>query len=175
MSLTREHIQEDLSVAYISAVAAKAGFDCQVQPHRHDYGVDLKIARVEIGEDGGRSHCGRELFIQAKATHTVDISKNGYISYSIKKNNYNKLVEDPGVGSPIILVLYCMPKDDNEWLSVCDHEQAILKHCGYWISLRGCEKTRNKQKISIKIPKERIFNETALKWIMNTIQSEAQL
>ena len=90
MSLTREHIQEDLSVAYISAVAAKVGFDCQIQPHRHDYGVDLRIARVEIDDDGKRFHSGRELSVQAKATHTVDISENSYITYGIKKGNYNK-------------------------------------------------------------------------------------
>lgn len=175
MGLTREHIQEDLSTAYISAVAAKAGFDCNI-PMRHDYGVDLEITQIEFDGAGGRVPSGRSLRIQAKATHTVNLSENGDITYSIKKGNYNKLVKETGVAPPCILVLYCMPKDDNEWLSICDHEQAVLKHCGYWISLRGLEKTKNKDKISIKIPKDNIFNETSLTNIMNTIQNiEARL
>ncbi len=175
MGLTREHIQEDLSTAYISAVAAKAGFDCNI-PTRHDYGVDLEITPIESDDAGGRVPYGRSLRIQAKATHTVDLSTNGNIIYSIKKGNYNKLVKETGIGSPYILVLYCMPKDDNEWLSICDHEQAVLKHCGYWISLRGLEKTENKGNIRIKIPKNNVFNETSLTNIMNTIQNiEARL
>ena len=45
MSLTREHRQEDLSFAYISAVAAKAGYNCN-RPSGHDYGIDLEIGDV---------------------------------------------------------------------------------------------------------------------------------
>ena len=177
MSLTREHIQEDLSVAYISAVAAKAGFDCAIQPNRHDYGTDIEITPIEVDEDGIRQPNGRTLRIQAKATYTVDLTcNNGPISYRLKKKSYNKLVRETGLGSPYILVLYCMPRDDKEWLSGCDHQQMVLKHCGYWISLRGWKKTKNNDAISIKIPKDRVFNEFSLRGIMETIQKlEARL
>jgi len=46
MSLTREHRQEALSFAYISAVAAKAGYNCGPFPG-YDYGVDLQISCLE--------------------------------------------------------------------------------------------------------------------------------
>jgi len=175
MSLTPEHIQEDLSVAYISAVAAKAGFDCKIQPNRHDYGVDLEIAPIEIDDEGTRLTNGRTLRIQAKATYTVDPSSDGPITYRLKKKSYSKLVRDTGIGSPCILVLFCMPRDNNEWLNVQDHQQAVLKHCGYWISLRGWEKI-NRDTIAIEIPKNHVFNESSLKDIMGKIQTlEARL
>jgi hypothetical protein len=171
MSLTPEHIQEDLSVAYISAVAANAGFDCAIYPNRHDYGTDIIITPIEIDEDGNRQPSGRTLRIQAKATYTVDPSCNSHITYKLKKTSYNKLVKDTGIASPYILVLYCMPRDDKDWLSVHDHQQTVLKHCGYWISLKGRERTKNTDKISINIPKDHVFNETSLKYIMKTIQN----
>ncbi len=169
MSLTPEHVQEDLSVAYIRAIAAKAGFNCG-RPGGHDYGTDLEISLVEIDEDGKRDSTGRSLRIQAKATYTVDLSCEGPITYRLKRSDYNKLAKETGYASPRILVLYCMPRDDKEWLDVRDHQQAVLKNCGYWLSLRGRERTKNKDKISVKIPKDHVFNESSLRWIMSTIQ-----
>lgn len=168
MSLTREHIQEDLSVAYISAVVAKAGYDCG-NPVRHDYGVDLEINPIEVDDDGGRCTRGMPLRVQAKASHNFSPSQDEFITFALKKKNYNKLVKDTGIGPPYILILYCMPSEDEEWLNVSDHF-TTLKHCGYWISLRGRERTNNQETINIKIPKEHLFNESSLIQIMNNIQ-----
>jgi hypothetical protein len=166
MSLTREHIQEDLSVAYISAVAAKAGYDCQ-NYGRHDYGIDLQINPiVEINKK--RYYEGVPLRIQAKASHDFGYSNSGYISFDLKTRNYNILAKDQK-GYPIILVLYCMPRNDNDWLSIYN-EGTTLKHCGYWLSLRGKELSNTKYTTNIKIPKDQIFSETSLISLMANVQ-----
>lgn len=133
MSLTLQNRQEDLSIAYISAIAAKAGYDCG-RPGKHDYGVDLEIIPV-IDTDGKKQLTGTPLYIQAKASYNFTINDE-CISYDLKVNNYNMLIRED-LGLPIILVLYCMPRNDNEWLSVYDM-RTVLKNCGYWMSLSGC-------------------------------------
>ena len=45
--LTIQHIQEDLSRAYIQAVAAKAGVNLSLGTQAHDYGVDGTFHQVE--------------------------------------------------------------------------------------------------------------------------------
>ena len=46
--LTIQHIQEDLSRAYIQAVAAKAGVNLALGTQAHDYGVDGTFHQVEV-------------------------------------------------------------------------------------------------------------------------------
>jgi hypothetical protein len=167
MSMTREHRQEDLSFAYISAVAAKAGYNC----HRmggHDYGIDLEIGSVEqIGQN--RIDLGHRLHIQAKASHNFTTSNDDdCIRYDLKIGAYNALISEDR-GTPAILVLYCMPNDEEDWLSVYE-EYTTLRHCGYWISLRGMSVSTNKITHRIKIPKEHMFTDMSLKNIMDRIK-----
>ena len=167
MSLTREHRQEDLSFAYISAVVANAGHNCGL-PQRHDYGIDIEIGYVaKFGK--GRMDTGHRLHIQAKASHNFAISDDGNcITYDLKVRAYNKLILKD-LGNPAILVLYCMPSDENGWLSVYE-ECTTLRHCGYWISLRGMPASTNKTTLKIEIPKAQMFNDKSLKDIMDRIK-----
>ncbi len=167
MSLTRQHTQEDLSLAYISAVAAKAGYNCG-RPSGHDYGIDLEIGDVaQIGQR--RVDLGYRLHIQAKASRNFIISDDDKcILYDLKIAAYNMLIlEDRG--TPAILVLYCMPSDEDDWLSVYE-EYTILKHCGYWISLRWMPASTNKETQRIEIPKGQMFTDSSLKSLMDRIK-----
>ena len=166
MSLTREHRQEDLSFAYISAVAAKAGYNCY-RMGGHDYGIDLEIGDVaQIGKR--RVDVGHRLHIQAKASHNfINSDDDNCILYDLKIGTYNALIlEDRG--NPAILVLYCIPSDEDGWLSVYE-EYTTLRHCGYWISLRGLPASANKETQRIRIPKEQMFADLSLKSIMDRI------
>ena len=166
MSLTREHRQEDLSFAYISAVVANAGYNCS-PPQRHDYGIDIEIGCVEKFRKRMRD-TGHRLHIQAKASHNFTISDDGNcIIYDLKADTYNDLILKHG--NPVILVLYCMPSDEDGWLSVYE-ECTTLKHCGYWISLRGMPASINKTTKRIEIPKEQMFTDKSLKDIMDRIK-----
>ncbi|MBU4222609.1 MAG: DUF4365 domain-containing protein [Euryarchaeota archaeon] len=166
MSLPREHSQENLSIAYISAVAAKAGFMC-FRPQ--DYGTDIEVGIVEqIGNN--RIDTGYRLCIQAKASHNYRISdQDNCIVYDLDVKNYRSLIME-NRGIPAILVLYCMPANDDDWLSVYEN-CTTLKHCGYWISLKGNPESNNSSTQSIKIPKEQMFTESTLTSIMEHIKN----
>ena len=167
MSLTREHRQEDLSIAYISAVAAKAGYNCG-PPGGHDYGIDVEIRTVETNGNR-RIATGFILDIQAKASHNFELSDDGrWVIYDLNVNTYNMLVEKRH--TPSILILYCMPPNEDEWVSIYE-EYTTLKRCGYWVSLEGMESSTNSSSKRIKIPREQMFDELALKSIMSSIES----
>ncbi len=167
MSLTREHRQEDLSLAYILAVAAKAGYDCS-SFSRHDYGIDIQLSCVEQ-IDHKRVPCGPILHIQAKASHNFTNSDDdNYIVYDLDVRAYNILIREDRFLTAI-LVLYGMPSDAGKWLSVYE-SSTTLRYCGYWLSLRGLPAPTNKTKRRIKIPKEQRFTESSLSSIMTRIK-----
>jgi hypothetical protein len=163
MSITREHCQERLSFAYINAVAAKAGYTC-TRPEL-DYGMDLQIKTVEY-EDGFLQDTGFALDVSAKATHNF-VLLNGDIHYKLDVKAYNSLVKPRMI--PAVLVLYCMPDDDALWLSV-QEDETTLKHCGYWLSLRGQQPTDNTGSKVVNIPKKQMFREESLKQIMDKVK-----
>lgn len=166
MGVTREHRQEALSFAYISAVAAKAGYNCGPPPG-YDYGIDIEIGGVEQ-IDKRRVDLGYRLNIQAKASYNFTISDDNCVLYDLKVDAYNMLIrEDRRI--PAILVLYCMPNDENEWLLVYE-ECSTLRYCGYWISLRGMPASTNTETQRIRIPKKQMFTETSLTSIMKRIK-----
>ncbi len=167
MGLIPQHRQEDLSIAYILAVAAKAGYNCGKLP-MHDYGIDVEIRTVEsIGKK--RVDMGYCLDIQVKASYNFSTSDDSqYIIYDLDVDTYNTLIQKRLV--PAIFVLYCMPHDENEWMSVYD-DYTTLKHCGYWISLERMPRSKNTTTQSIRIPKEQLFNELSLESIMNHIKN----
>lgn len=109
------------------------------------------------------------LWIQAKASHNFTISSDGnYIIYDLKVDTYNMLIREDQ-DTPAILVLYCMPRDEDEWLSIYENCTA-LRHCGYWMSLRGMDPLTNEGTRRIKIPKEQRFTNSSLKSIMARIE-----
>lgn len=167
MSITTQHKQEDLSVVYVRAIASKAGCICAIW--NHDYGTDIEIKPIKkIGKK--RWPLGVPLVVQIKASQNYKILPNGNISYYLDVDNYNLLIRED-TGSPYILVLYCMPKDENEWISICK-ESTQLKYCGFWIYLGGMNESDHTEKIKIEIPYDHIFDVESLTSIMNSIEAE---
>jgi len=51
----------------------------------------------------------------------------------------------------MILRLYVMPRNENEWLKINPNETA-LQRCAWWSSLQGFPDTSNRDSIRISIP-----------------------
>ena len=91
MNLPRPSRQEDLSIAYILAVAATAGYDCG-RPGSHDVGEDLEIITV-LKKGRKVFKTGPNLYVQAKSSQNFEISEDGsYIKYDLEVDSYNKLI-----------------------------------------------------------------------------------
>ncbi len=82
--------------------------------------------------------------------------------------NYADLIEED-VLVPRLLIVVFVPEDLDEWVILAS-EQLVLRHCAYWVSLRGEPPTENTSSITIKIPANQRFDHEALSSMMEEIE-----
>lgn len=154
--------EEDLSISYLRAVAAQAQvvFDLK---HRDVNSKDAELSKTIETKDGPFP---ADLHVQLKSTYSSYVDLGAEISYPLKIKNYNDLRRK--TTTPIILCLLILPQDKTAWVTQTPDE-LILRHCMYWISLKGYPDTQNEDTISIKIPKTNILNKESLCNILNQI------
>ena len=148
------HRKERFSLAYISAVAARAGFDL-VEP------------RVDVDSIDGTliSHTGRRprIEFQAKAT-ARDVVGAEAITFPLSVKNYDELRAE--VIIPRLLILVVLPEREEDWLTHSE-DSLILRHCGYWLSLAGEPERGNTTTVTVKIPRHQRFDPIALDALMH--------
>lgn len=169
--ITEQHREEQLSRAYVHAVAAHAGLIWE--PSSVDYGVDGTLR--EVIEFNGRRMCsGHSLDVQLKATTDWSI-RDGSIVYDLEAKAYNDLVErfkEPR-GTPMVLVVLCLPKDDAQWLNV-SHDQLIVQHSCYWCRFGG-DRTENTTTRRIEIPRRNILDTDAVSALLEKVAKGDEL
>jgi hypothetical protein len=167
--VTENEQKQQLSVAYVHAVAARAGFTCQVQ------NVDDDSVDVQIGAKGyvhDRSViCSPRIEVQLKATSSLNLKPN-YLSFPLRLKNYQELRAMTLI--PRLLVVFVLPKNASEWMETSE-ECMISRRCAYWASLLGMSETRNTSKVSIRLPRSQQFNVAQLQGLMQKISSQERL
>ena len=148
-AMTLNQQMEQLSLAYIRAVAAEAGY----QVTRPEPDID-SVDGVLMASFGRRPR----IDFQAKAT-AQDILREDSLHFPIPVKNYNELRAD--TRTPRILIVVLMPREEHQWLSQTEDE-LCLRRCAYWLSLEGRLPVPNKSSVSIKIPTTNIFSRTQL-------------
>lgn len=165
--MTEEHIKEKISLAYIRAVSAAAGFTCEIK--QEDYGIDGSINYIRyFPERNSCRDCGIAIDFQAKSTVNA-FFKNDELFYDLKIKNYLDLI-DTNVGRQRILILYLLPPDSEEWINITP-EMTILKKCAYWCSLRGQSQRNNEATVRIKIPTSQILTKDSLIQMMDVVKA----
>lgn len=178
--LTKQHMQEDLSRAYIQAVAAKAGVNLTIGGQVHDYGVDgtfHQVALVARTTTTGkqvqrRLNSGFNLDFQCKASCDWD-EEPTFVVYDLEARTYNDLVfrSDQRRATPLILILMCLPKDEREWLLLSEDE-LLLRKCCYWHRLTGQE-TGNENTKRIRVPRSQKVDPETIRDLLARVESGA--
>ena len=151
--------KELFSKAYVRAVAAVAG--CSVDQPENDYdSVDLCIKA--IGYDPMQPH---RLELQLKCT-SRDVLDNAFVRYPLNVKNYNDLRVTTFI--PRLLIVVLVPENIEEWIQQSESEM-LIKHCAYWVSLRGMPETRNTNRITVELLRRNQFTPDALESIMQRI------
>lgn len=152
--LTAADRMEALSLVYIRALAARAGYMVSgPEPDRDS--VDLTLSA------GG--HMRPQIGIQAKATTTIAAGVPQF-SFPLKLKNYNDLRIETLV--PRILVVFAMPKEDADWFHM-DAERLLLRRCAYWKSLQGMQETDNETKLAVSIDTSQVLDVQTLVTLMD--------
>lgn len=132
--LLDNNIKENLSFAYVKIIASMTG---RVFAERlQDFGIDGQIVEIQY-HDNQISEIGINLDVQIKSTSDFDVRDN-FIIYKLRNKNYNDLASNIAI-TPRILVLFCIPKDKQEWIFQ-NHDLLELRKCTYWYSLKGFPK-----------------------------------
>ena len=152
--LTVQDREEALSKVYAHAVAASAGYVTAVFDYDRD-GVDMEIRA------GGYMRPG--IGLQLKATINLSDSGERYFNFPLKRSNYDQLRVP--TQTPRLLVVLDLPKDENQWITITE-EELVLRHCAYWVSLKGHKETINVSSVTVQIPKINVFNVDSLRMLM---------
>ncbi|MDR2556847.1 MAG: DUF4365 domain-containing protein [Bacteroidales bacterium] len=152
--MTEEHIKENISLRYLELIAACNGYKaCSSYP---DYGTDLEIKEINFREENSRKRyfdTGRDLKFQLKATIEKNVEvEDGFIKYDLDASTYNDLITRKKSKSPLILVVFILPQDKDEWLKI-SNEELIVKKCAYWFIPESSDITTNASSIRIAINK----------------------
>ena len=165
--ITKQHRQEQLSRAYVHAVTAHAGLI--FEPAAIDYGVDGSIRVVQMREGGRLLACGHSIDVQLKAT-TDWTFDNDDVVYDVEAKTYNDLVDrfNEPRGTPMVLILMCLPKNEVDWLSITA-DNLILRNCCFWCHIVGA-RTDNTATQRIRIPRSHMFDQASVGELLDKVR-----
>ena len=167
--MTENEQKQQLSVAYVHAVAARAGYACQVI-HPDDDSIDVQLAaRGTVHQQAVLR--SPKIDIQLKAT-SQPLLKENHLPFPLSVKNYNDLREPVLV--PRILVVFLLPEDDNLWL-VQSEDSMITKHCAYWMALLGHPEKKNRASVTVQLPRQQQFTVSGLRTVMERVSRREAL
>ena len=155
-SMTENFIQERLSLAYVEAVVFGAGFNFS-ELKVDDHGIDGTIKSYSRGIN--------RVDFQLKATYRYQLTKS-HVVYDLPADNYNVLVAAEGI--PAILILFVMPNLRGCWLAQSESEM-LIRHCAYWYSLEGKDRTTTTSTKRVRIPRSNTFTVPGLPIMFNQL------
>ena len=147
--------KEGLSVAYVKALAARAGFSTAVpEPDRDS--VDVRIMA------GGPRRPALDL--QLKATTDLAEAQDGFRRFRLRIKNYDDLRVE--TQTPRLLVVLDLPQDEAQWMTVTT-EELVLRRRAYWVSLQqGHEEVVRQETVTVRIPEGNVFDVATLQTLM---------
>jgi hypothetical protein len=162
ITTTAADMQERLSLAYLTAVAAQAG--CQVQEFKVDRnGVDATIKPIAGAPMG--------MDVQMKSVTTnIRIDGGKALSFQLDTPTYDKL-RRTDAQAPQLLVVLEMPKHRQEWLEVTP--PLVLRNAAYWRSLRGLPAV-DTASTAVHIPSTNLFDHKAIVDILKRAHARAR-
>jgi hypothetical protein len=161
--ITLQHTEECISLAYVHALTGKAGVS--LSAHRtHDYGIDGTFRSIKVV---GNRHVetGFAVDFQMKATTTWE-HKESNVVYDLEAKTYNDLVQRDAEATPCILILLCLPPNQDEWVDT-NETRMVLKHCCYWTGLQGPATTNTATK-RIFVPRANTLTSAVIAQILES-------
>lgn len=154
--------KEQFSAAFLQAVASIAGYT-PAQPQVDDDSIDWMIAAR-----GAVLTRRPRLEVQMKCS-SRNLLSDEKLPFPLSIKNYNDL-RDANVLVPRILIVMTVPTDIKDW-AIHSESEMVIRHCGYWASLRGMSATNNTDNVTIDLPRKQMFTPDALHDIMSRIDA----
>ena len=154
--MTRNDKMEELSRDYVLTIAHNKGF---FDYNGRDYGTDMLIRKALRRQENKRTRylsSGKAVDVQLKSVLEHNVTYSGdIVKFTLEVKNYNDLVDrsnENGATIPLILVVYIIPSDENDWVK-CTSDGTLLKKEAYWYRLpSGTSRSGNTTSVTIDIP-----------------------
>ncbi len=168
--MTSQHVEEDLSRAYIQAVAARAGVVLSINARSHDYGIDGTFHQV-LETNGRQAEAGFALDFQLKASQNA-IVEGDVVKYDLDVKTHNYLIRrsQQKNSTPVILILLVLPADADDWLALSE-ERMTLRKCCYFTALKD-PPTANTSTQRIAMPRTSRLTPTTLQMLLSDIEKK---
>lgn len=167
--LSHNDIKEQLSLAYVHAVAARAGFAVEKTTVDRD-SIDVQIRSRGRLTETATIH-SPYLDLQLKA-HVLDPLPSERFHFDLPIKNYRDLTAR--CATPRILVVFVMPEADAEWLA-CSEDALVLKRSAYWVSLFGRQLSENAATQRVWLPRAQVFDPESLRRLLVMVGEEQVL
>ena len=159
---TENDVKERLSIAYVTAVAARAG--CQLsEVHVDRNQIDGTISPVM----GAKV----KIDVQLKATSENIIEPNDIV-FDLDVVTYNAL-RSTHIQSAQLLVILVLPEHPTDWLAA-DETSLVLKKCAYWKNLFGEPAVLNTTTIRVRLPRLQTFDPATLRNLIKRADENAR-
>ena len=155
--------KQEFSKAYVKAVAAACGYATQ-EPSVDDDSVDLGLA----ARGGGGTVRSPRLDLQLKCT-ARDVVGDETVNFPLEMKNYEEL-RPVNYLVPRILIVVVVPDDVAQWINHTENE-LLMRHCGYWYSLRGMPFSENTTTVTVNIPRTQVFDVPSVSEMMERISN----
>jgi len=156
--MTSNDIMEEISRDFIMTIAHNKGY---FNLSGRDYGTDLLIRKAIRRTDNGKNRyltSGKGIDIQLKAVSEdwVTYLENS-IKYTLEVKNFNDLIErakeEGGAIIPLILIVFVVPSDTNNWVEA-QQDGVIIRKEAYWYQIQPeLDYSSNTSNVTIEIPK----------------------
>lgn len=126
--MTPEQQKEEISKAYLHAVAARSGF--AVASWSQDHGrIDATLSAG--GRLGAGAKARPKLDIQLKCTARADLVHDDHVAWTLDRTHYDDLRAESV--NPHILVVLVLPAEEAAWITHSP-EELTLRRYAYWAS-----------------------------------------
>lgn len=157
--MTDTVIMEELSKSFLETIANRQGY---FNATSRDYGTDLTIRKANLCPVRKRYlTSGKAVDIQIKAVsqkyvRNYEDAQKLTIKYDLEVKNYNDLIvraNENGIIIPLILAIFIIPDDMDEWITLHD-EELIIRKCAFFYEIDpAAAQSTNANTIAIEIPK----------------------
>lgn len=160
--MTPEQQKEEISKAYVHAVAAACGYSIAAWSQDHGC-VDTTVGAASAI---GAGHLTRpKVDIQIKASTQEAVDHNEFVTCTLDVAHYDSLRAKAQI--PHILVVLLLPKDIGQ---AVEHsvQQLMIRRCAYWVKMTGMPDATGDKK-TVRIPKINVFSPDALRDMLTKI------
>lgn len=154
--------KQQLSIAYLHAVASAAGFACQA-PAVDDDSVDRTIvARGWIHAKSVLRSPKIDVQLKSIAREPLKAGEKSF-TFRLNKKNYDDLRHRAMV--PRLLVVLLLPRDPRQWIEQND-ERMLSRYAAYFQSLTGWADAAQHSKVPVELFRKNLFSVDNLRRLM---------